>query len=191
MHHRPRCFLLGMRASGKSTAGRALAERLGWAFADTDDWIREHSGGQPDIAAIVAAEGWVGFRARESAALRAVAEDFTVIATGGGVILDPENRRFMRESGLCIYLDAAADVLIRRLELDPRGGQRPPLLAGCHDQAQEVRATLAARETLYGETAHSRVDAALEPAELVGALEALVRKHTMQHTTQQGIRRTS
>ena len=79
-------FLIGARASGKSTLGRLLAERLALAFIDTDLHIRAVSGLEVDE--IVARGGWPAFRARESALLRECACPRTVVATGGGMVLD-------------------------------------------------------------------------------------------------------
>ena len=94
-------FLVGARAAGKTTVGLELARLLDCAFVDTDRHLRERLG--RSVAEVVSAEGWPGFRVRESAALREVAAQHArggaVIATGGGMVLDPENRRFMRAQG--------------------------------------------------------------------------------------------
>ena len=91
-------YLVGARAAGKTTFGGALARQLGCNYVDTDIHLRETTG--ETVADIVAREGWDGFRKRESAVLRAVTAPGTVIATGGGMVLTEENRRFMRENGI-------------------------------------------------------------------------------------------
>lgn len=171
-------FLVGMRASGKTTLGRALAERLGYAFTDTDELIRRTSG--KDVAAIVAVEGWEGFRNREGLALRAAAAPFTVVATGGGVVLREANRLFLRQSGVCVYLAAEASVLMERLRRDPRFGQRPALTAAgkgapaaVWNPAQEVETVLAEREALYREAAHHVVRADRTMADILATLTSL------------------
>ena len=97
-------YLVGARAAGKTTFGGALARQLGCNYVDTDIHLRETTG--ETVADIVAREGWDGFRKRESAVLRAVTTPGTVIATGGGMVLAEENRRFMREHGIVLYLSA-------------------------------------------------------------------------------------
>ncbi|MCH5276331.1 MAG: shikimate kinase AroL [Desulfovibrionaceae bacterium] len=157
-------FLLGMRASGKSTLARALAERLGYAWMDTDDRVREGAGGL-EVADIVRIEGWNGFRAREALALRAAAAPYTVVATGGGVVLSPSNRLFLRQSGLCVYLEASPSLLCERLRREPAPGQRPPLsdphgagVSHAHP-ADDVENVLRERDALYRKTAHYTVPA--------------------------------
>lgn len=76
-------FLVGMMASGKSTIGRRLAERLGWAFYDADREIESRCG--VPISFIFEKEGEAGFRARETQMLAELtAKDHVVVATGGG-----------------------------------------------------------------------------------------------------------
>lgn len=163
-------FLVGMRACGKTTLGRALAERLGYAFADTDELVRQSAG--REVADIVAVEGWTGFRSRESLALRAAAAPFTVVGTGGGVVLSPANRDFLQQAGVCVYLAAPDDVLRERLLRDPALDQRPPLLAPRAEDplrhpADEVEAVLRERGPLYREVARHVVPAERSAAELV------------------------
>jgi len=87
--------LIGYRCTGKSAAGRRLAERLGAAFVDTDERVEAEAGGT--VAEIVRAEGWVGFRRRESSVLfHLKEEEACVVATGGGVVLDPRNREILK-----------------------------------------------------------------------------------------------
>lgn len=174
-------FLVGMRASGKTTLGRALAAHLGYAFVDTDEVIQEESG--LSVQEIVAREGWHGFRARENNVLRCAARESTVVATGGGVVLKPENRDFLRQSGLCIYLATDSDVLANRLRLDPKPGQRPSLTdPDCPaedtqvdeaDQRMEIESILRERRALYLEVAHHVLDADAQPPELVTRIAAL------------------
>lgn len=171
-------FLVGMRASGKTTLGRALADRLGYAFTDTDELVVRTSG--RDVASLVAVEGWEGFRNRESLALRAAAAPFTVVATGGGVVLGEANRLFLRHSGLCVYLAAGPAVLAERLRRNPCLGQRPALTgagagtsSAAWNPAQEVEAVLNQRESLYREAAHHVVRADRPAPDVLAALTSL------------------
>lgn len=148
-------FLVGARAAGKTTIGKALAEALGYQFIDTDLYLLETT--RETVADIVAREGWEGFRQRESEALWAVAGDRTVVATGGGMVLSEANRAFMREKGVVLYLSAPASVLAARLLADPNGAQRPTLTG--RPIEVEMADVLTEREPLYQDAAHHLVDA--------------------------------
>ena len=152
-------FLVGPRACGKTTLARELAARLGWSSTDTDQWLLERTG--------VSAEGWEGFRRREAEALRAVARTRTVVATGGGMVLLPENRAFMRKSGPVLYLEAPAAVLCERLRAAPETEQRPSLTG--RGLLEEVDAILRERAPLYRQTAHHIVRADQPLSSLVEA----------------------
>ena len=142
-------FLIGARASGKTTFGRVLAEALHCNFVDTDVYMQNKWG--ETVADVVAREGWEGFRNREETVLHEVACPDTVIATGGGMVLRPANRLFMRENGTVFYLYARPEVLAARLEAAPNAGQRPSLTG--KPIVEEVAAVLTEREPLYRETA--------------------------------------
>ena len=103
MSRSSRIFLVGPMGAGKSTIGRQLAEALGLEFADTDVEIQRRTG--VDIPTIFEYEGEAGFRARERLAVDDLTQmDNQVLATGGGVIMDPENRRNLSARGLVVYL---------------------------------------------------------------------------------------
>ena len=111
-------YLIGPRASGKTTLGRSLAERLSRPFVDLDAVFLERTG--ETIAALVAREGWDAFRRRESVILADVAATpGQVVATGGGAVLMPENREVLGK-GLVFYLQAAPERLAERLLADMR-----------------------------------------------------------------------
>lgn len=126
-------------------------------MADTDVWMRERSG--LSVAEVVEAEGWDGFRRREAEALRAVAAPKTVIATGGGMVLLPENRTFMRETGRVVYLEAPLRLLRKRLLASPQAAQRPSLTG--KGLVEEIEDILKARAPMYRECAHLRANAGL------------------------------
>ncbi|ABA89019.1 shikimate kinase [Syntrophotalea carbinolica DSM 2380] len=143
-------YLIGARASGKTTIGRALASVLNYAFVDTDEYMSATS--HMTVAEVVAKEGWVGFRRRESEALHAVTAPKTVIATGGGMVLATANRKYMRAHGKVFYLHVPAEVMAERLKADPNSAQRPTLTG--RSIVEEINEVMAERETLYHETAH-------------------------------------
>lgn len=107
--------LVGLMGSGKSTIGRALAESLVWDFVDTDRVVEQREG--CSVAQIFASRGESGFRTIESDVLREVLASPTrqVIATGGGIVTSPENRRVLRSHDV-IWLTASVDTLTRRVE---------------------------------------------------------------------------
>ena len=116
-----RVFLVGARASGKSTIGRSLAETLGCPFLDTDKELTRDLGCSIDV--FVKENGWDAFRRKEHETLKRLAGseeekqdgEWLVIATGGGMVLLPENRKILREKGITFYLEAPVEVLVRRL----------------------------------------------------------------------------
>ncbi|MDD4700581.1 MAG: shikimate kinase AroL [Desulfovibrio sp.] len=166
-------FLVGPRACGKTTVGRALAQCLNLPFADTDHYILEQT--ESSVAQIVAAEGWPGFRQRESTALRTLASSYpqgAVIATGGGMVLDAQNRAFMRGQGHVFYLSAPVETLVPRLSNNPLAAQRPSLTGG--GIADEIQQVLEERLPLYQQTAHWHLDASLPPHRVCAqAMDAL------------------
>ena len=133
--------------AGKSTIGKYLAQQLRLGFADTDSEIEARTGA--DIPWIFDVEGEEGFRDREQ---RVVEEmtlwDDVVLATGGGVVLRPENRRALAGRGFVIYLFATVDEQVRRTRRDR---QRPLLQKG--DPEQILRELMAERDPLYREIA--------------------------------------
>lgn len=152
-------YLIGARGCGKTTVGQALATALGYAFSDTDRHLQQTT--RRTVADIVAEEGWDGFRHRESQSLQAVTAPATVIATGGGMVLAAENRKYMREHGQVIYLNAEAGVLAARLEAYPEQEQRPTLTG--RPIADEMVEVLAARDALYQEASHFVINAMQHP----------------------------
>lgn len=128
-----RVFLTGFMGSGKSTVGGLLAERAGAAFVDLDRAIEEATG--QSVPGLFEDLGEAGFRRLEASALRAVATfEEVVVATGGGVPVDVENRRWMRQAGTVVWLDVPEEALMERLAAAPGGGR--PLFAGAEEAAE-------------------------------------------------------
>lgn len=136
-------ILVGPMGAGKSTIGRLLAAKLGFGFLDTDQVIEERTGA--DIAWIFDVEGESGFRDRESQALSdVVLVADAVIATGGGIVLRPENQELLEAHSAVIYLKASISQLIARTAKD----KKRPLLQ-VDDPEQKIRALVEEREPLY------------------------------------------
>lgn len=150
--------LIGMPGCGKSTVGRALAERLGRPFVDLDEELVKRAG--KSIPTIFAEEGEAGFRARETALLDEFSrESGLVIATGGGVVTRPENRPLLRRNSRVIRLER----LLEQLATDGR-----PL-----SQTRSVLALACEREHLYRAWAEGTVQVT-EPKETARRIEALL-----------------
>jgi len=142
-----RIFLVGPMGAGKTTIGKYLAQHLKLRFADTDTEIEERTGA--DIPWIFDVEGESGFRDREQQVVEEMTLwDGVVLATGGGVVLRPENRRALAGRGFVVYLYATVDEQVRRTRRDKR---RPLLQSG--DQEQTLRTLMAERDPLYREIA--------------------------------------
>jgi shikimate kinase len=165
-------FLVGMMGAGKTTLGKALAQRLRREFVDTDRLLVERTG--VPVATVFEIEGEDGFRRRESALLAEIcARDHSVVATGGGVVLDEGNRRLMRESGTVIYLKARVESLWERTRHD----SSRPLLATPNPR-ERLAEILDERDPLYREAAHVIVETGSQSAAtLVGRVVAAVRDH--------------
>jgi shikimate kinase len=153
----PRVTLIGYRGTGKSTVAALLAADLDLPWCDADAVLEERLG--CTIAALVTGQGEDVFRDAESAVLRDLLPGFPgVLATGGGVVLRPENRRLLRSAGRpVVWLAAPADVIRRRLAADPLTAARRPALAG-RDPMDEVADAVAVREPLYRESADVMFD---------------------------------
>ena len=109
--------LVGMPASGKSTVGRLVAERLGRPFVDTDELLAQRTG--TSIAEYIRRQGEPAARAEESkVVLEACAVPGTVISSGGGAVLDPLNRWALWHHGTVAWLDVPSDELLDRLAAD-------------------------------------------------------------------------
>lgn len=138
--------------AGKTTVGRSLAKRLAKSFVDTDLEIEGRTGVR--VPVIFEIEGEAGFRKRESdALLRIVASENMVLATGGGVILDSNNRDLLRLSGCVVYLHARPGELAKRLGHD----KTRPLLQG-KDPIKRMEELYSVRDPLYREVADIVVD---------------------------------
>lgn len=140
-------FLVGLMGAGKTTVGRQLAHRLRKQFFDADHEIERRTGVR--ISVIFEIEGETGFRAREAQAIDALTSlDDVVLATGGGVVLDPENRRRLATRGFVIYLCAQPRDLHHRTRYD----KGRPLLQTA-DPLARLEELYALRDPLYREVA--------------------------------------
>ena len=148
--------LMGYRCTGKTVAGRRLAERLGRPFYDTDQLVERQA--RRTISQIVAEQGWQAFREAETAVIRDLSgADHSVIALGGGAVLDIRNVESLKKNGLFVWLFAAAETIAARMERDAAGGAKRPSLTG-EPSVSETHAIMAEREPLYRSLADLVVD---------------------------------
>jgi shikimate kinase len=131
--------------AGKSTVGKVLAKKLGRRFLDADHVIEERCGVK--IPVIFEMEGEEGFRKREAQVINEISSEHDIVlATGGGAVLLPENRKVLSERGLVIYLHANPIELWHRT----KGGEGRPLLR--NGDAKIILGDLyALRDPLYRE----------------------------------------
>lgn len=137
--------LIGFMGTGKTSAGKLLAARLGSPFIDTDMKIEQEN--HLTIPEIFAAHGEAYFRDLETAAVKMAAQGSNlVISTGGGVVLRGENMAALRRNGWIITLTASVDCIVARTSRD---NERPLLLA--EDRQKMVETLLAQRASLYAD----------------------------------------
>jgi len=140
-------FLVGLMGAGKTTVGRALAKKLNKRFIDSDHEIESRTGAS--IPVIFEIEGEEGFRRREAEVIRDLtAQQGVILATGGGAVLRPENRAFLKERGTVIYLRAAVNQILQRTSRD----KNRPLLQTA-DPRKRLEDLTREREPLYREVA--------------------------------------
>ena len=145
-------FLVGPMGAGKTTIGRQLAKKLSKRFYDSDHEIEKRTGA--DIPLIFEIELEEGFRKREAKVLAELVElDNIVLSTGGGAVLDVDNRRKLKEHGRIVYLKSSPEKLLKRTA----GDKRRPLLQG-DDKITKITAILSEREPLYIELADEIIE---------------------------------
>ncbi|HKI73899.1 MAG TPA: shikimate kinase AroK [Pseudomonadales bacterium] len=144
-------FLVGPMGVGKTTIGKMLAKELSLEFIDSDQEIERRAGA--DVSWIFDVEGEQGFRDRESQ----VIDDLTnrsgvLLATGGGSVLRPMNRRILSTRGVVVFLDTSLDLQIKRTERD----KKRPLLQNV-DKEEVLRKLKDERQPLYEEVCDFQV----------------------------------
>ncbi len=161
--------LVGPMGAGKTSIGKRLSQCFRLAFIDADRDIELRTG--VAVGTIFECEGEAGFRARERATLaELLAGNAQVISTGGGAVLDADNRRHMRERGFVVYLQVSVDGQLQRLARD----RTRPLLQR-DDREAVLRQLATARAPLYAEIADLCFDTdGLTSAEAASALTPLL-----------------
>ena len=166
MNGRRNIVLCGFMGTGKTTVGRILAERLGLAFVDMDQLI-EARAAKP-ISRIFAEEGEPHFRALERALARELsARTGQVIATGGGIVLNPDNLSDFGRHGLVVCLTATPETILQRTARE----RHRPLLEQA-DKRQRIVDLLERRRALYAAIPRQIATDTLTPAEIADRILA-------------------
>jgi shikimate kinase len=140
-------FLIGPMGSGKTAVGRHLARLFHFSFHDSDADIEAKTG--VDIPFIFEKEGEAGFRVRERESIERLTRlDSIVLATGGGAVIDAENRRVLAERGAVVYLQTSIDQQLERT----RHARHRPLLLNT-DPEEKLKELMLRRAVLYAEIA--------------------------------------
>ncbi|MBM4134333.1 MAG: shikimate kinase [Nitrospira sp.] len=145
--------LIGYRGTGKSSAGKILAERLGRRLISTDAEVVRRSG--LPIPEIVRQSGWERFRDLESDVCRDLAgQDGLIIDTGGGAILRPQNVTALKTHGTLFWLTAEVATIVGRIG----GDNQRPSLTGIKSFTEEVEEVLRERKPIYEAAADHVID---------------------------------
>lgn len=148
-------ILVGFSGTGKTLVGREVAQLLGWMFFDLDSEIEDRSG--KAISRIFSDQGEGAFRLLEKQAIGdALSGQGRVISTGGGAVVDPENRALMLGRGYVICLDADPRTILKRLSAnEAHPADARPMLAG-GDSLERIKALKSSRQPYYS-MAHGTV----------------------------------
>jgi shikimate kinase len=149
-------ILIGYRCTGKTSVGKKISERLRMPFYDTDELVKNHTG--KTIREIVEEKGWESFRKEEKSVVRGLSSLVdTIIAAGGGAVVDAENRDALKRNGLFLWLTADVRTIVERMKKDRVAGeQRPPLSSdGLERETSEI---LQKRTPIYRQLADFTID---------------------------------
>ncbi|MDA8234986.1 MAG: shikimate kinase [Clostridia bacterium] len=144
-------MLIGFMGTGKTSVAKRVAKELDFKYVDTDEEVERVVG--MSVPEIFQNFGETRFRSEEAAAVKRLAtEDNQVIATGGGVVLNPENLVALKANGLVISLTATPEVILERVS---RRNNRP--LLKVENPLGKIKELLTQRDSLYKE-AHVVID---------------------------------
>lgn len=134
-------FLTGFMGTGKTTIGKALAERLKVPVYDMDEFIADKTG--KEVKTIFKEQGEEFFRDLETKSIRMLPLEDVVITTGGGLPVRTQNRKYMMENGIVVFLHTDLDVIFERLKEDEN---RPLAL---HASKEDLTELYLSRKTAY------------------------------------------
>ena len=155
--------------AGKTTVGRKLSKATGWQFIDLDQSIEAATG--VSVSTIFEIEGEAGFRQREAQGLKQFAlSGNMVVATGGGVVLNPMNRALMTATGVVVYLHASPELLFERTRHD----KTRPLLQ-VPDPLARITSLVEKRDPLYREVADITIESGAGVNNAVSAIARAIK----------------
>lgn len=153
-------YIIGMMGAGKSTIGRLLSDETGKEFIDSDDYLIDKSK-YKTINDIFEKKGEDYFRSLESKAIEEISKlNGYIVATGGGIILNPFNIKVMKETGIVIYLNSTIDNLVKNLY----NSKSRPLLNNSELESK-IRELLDYRQEKYKKASDYLVDVSFKTKE--------------------------
>ena len=166
----PNIVLTGFMGTGKTTIGHLLAAQLDRPFVDVDDQIVAHFG--KSIPQIFADDGEAAFRSAEAQLCQQLADQRgLIISTGGGALVNPQNRHALAQTGVLICLTATVDEILRRVD---QTGERPLLAGDAQARRQRIRDLLHSRRHAYAAIPHQVDTTGRTPAAILDAVLAVL-----------------
>lgn len=160
--------LIGYRCSGKTEVGKILARELEKDFLDTDELIEDNAG--CSIETIISRDGWNHFREIEKSLIEKVSRrNNLIIATGGGVVMDEDNVKNLKENAWIVWLNGESEVIRERMDKEQRSAKIRPSLTG-EDPLEEIKQVMDVRIPLYEKAATLVVDTSTVTSAEVAAL---------------------
>ncbi len=160
-------YLCGFMGCGKSTVGKLLAKKLGTECLDLDDYIEKSEA--MSIPDIFEQKGEAYFRAAETQALKDLAGECKVIATGGGALLSEENGALAKNAGLAVFIDTDFETCYARIKDDPH---RP---IAYNSTKEQLRERFDSRRPLYKAHSNCIVSGDLRPIEIADEIVKIYR----------------
>ena len=170
-------FLIGMMGSWKTTVGRKLAATLDMEFIDTDDAIEEMT--EMKVTDIFREFDEKRFREMETAFfVEKAKQSGHVFSTGGGIVLEKDNRNVLQNSGVCFFLDASRKILAQRIH----NTDKRPLLADSDNLEDRLKTIWQDRSELYKNSAHHIIKTdKLKPAQVLDEILKILEVPVADH----------
>ena len=170
-------FLIGMMGSWKSTVGSKLAEYLKMEFIDTDDAIEEIT--EMKVADIFREFGEKRFREMEKAFfIEKAKKPGQIFSTGGGIVLEKQNRNVLQNNGICFFLDTSPQILAQRIH----NTDKRPLLADSDNLENRLKTIWKDRSEFYKISAHHIIKTdKLKPLEVLDQILKILEVNVADH----------
>jgi shikimate kinase len=147
MQYNVNVAFIGFMGVGKTSVGSLLAKKLGYTFMDSDILIQNREG--KSIEEIFSSFGEAYFRSLENKIITEISyQENTVIATGGGIVLNPDNIKTLKSTSVIVLLKAHPKTILRNLLNDSSNDSQRPLLKDC-DVLKKIEDLINKRTELY------------------------------------------